>query len=118
MKSHTVKKTGIITFLLIFTFILSSIYSVPAQAITIKAQPSNPSPNVGSTMTVDRIITNVQNVFDFDIRSSSDPVALKADNATSLLGVESHSGGVLHGTIDYALNQLTQQTYDLAGTSK
>ncbi len=98
--------------------VLSCVSFVSAQATTVKVQPSNPTPNVGSTITVDVTITNVQNLFGVDVQLSWDPAALKAENATSFLGVESHPGGVLHGTIAYALNQLSQQTYDLAGTSE
>lgn len=80
---------------------------MPAQATTIKAQPSNPSPSVDSTMTVNIIITNVQDLFGVDIRLSWDAAALKQNTRPHCLARNHISDGVNHGTIEYALNQLT-----------
>ena len=119
MKNYFARKIRIAVLLAVFTLLtVSSVSSASAQTTTVKVQPSNSQPNVGATITVDITITNVQNLFGVDMELSWDPTVLKVLSATSFLGVESHSGGVLHGTIGIAENQLTQQTYNLAGTSE
>jgi hypothetical protein len=91
-----------------------------AQGATVKAQPSNTAPKVGTTFTVDITISNVKNLYGVDVQLSWNKDILRITSASSQLGVESHPGGVLHQNIYVALDSMSQQTgtYQLVATSE
>ncbi len=86
---------------ILFSFIFVS--SVFAQGTTVKAEASTNQPSVGDTLTINIRISNVQNLFGLDVTLSWNPTILSVVSATSQLGVESHSGGVLHETSGYPI---------------
>ena len=96
------------------------IYAVMAQGTTVKAQPSIAAPKVGTLFTVDITIANVKNLYGVDVQLSWKKEILRITGASSQLGVESHSGGVLHQNIYVALDSMSQQTgtYQLVATSE
>ena len=69
----------------------------------MKAEASTSQPHVGDTLTVNIKISNVQNLFGVDVTLNWNPSVLSVVSATSQLGVESHSGGVLHETSSYPI---------------
>ena len=97
-----------------------SVCLVSAQGTTVKAQPSNATPNVGATITVDITVTNVQNLYGVTVQLNWNPTVLKIVSATNFLGVEAHSGGVLHQTVSIIADTSSQQTgeYDLSAFSE
>jgi hypothetical protein len=86
---------------ILFSFIF--VTSVFAQGTIVKAEASTNQPHVGDTLTINIKISNVQNLFGIDVTLSWNPSILSVVSATSQLGVESHSGGVLHETSSYQL---------------
>jgi hypothetical protein len=95
----------IITFTFLVCTLVSFIFvsSVSAQGTSVRAVASINQLNVGDTLTVTIKISNVQNLFGVDITLSWNPSVLSVVSATSQLGVESHSGGVLHETSSYQI---------------
>ena len=77
--------------------------SVSAQDTAVKAEASISQPHVGDTLTVTIKVSNVQNLFGVDITLSWNPSVLSVVSAISQLGLESHSGGVLHETSSYPI---------------
>jgi Cohesin domain len=74
------------------------ICSVSAQSSTImNAQASTNQPTVGSTLTVNLTISNVQNLGGIDTTITWNPSVLSLTNSVLNLG-DSHSNGVLHGS--------------------
>ena len=81
------------------------IYSVSAQSTTVKATASTTQPVVGSTLTVNIEISNVQNLFGIDAVLLWNPSVLSLSNVALDVG-DSHSNGVLHGTINRDYNNI------------
>jgi hypothetical protein len=96
------------------------IYEVMAQGATVKVQPSTAAPKYSETFTVDITVSNVQNLYAVDVQLSWNKDIIRITSATPQLGVESHSGGVLHQNVYIALNSMSQQTgtYQLVATSE
>jgi hypothetical protein len=106
-------------------FVLYPALAVSAQGGTVvRAEASTSQPHVGDTLTVEIIISNVQNLYGVDVSLNWNPSVLQLISATSLLGVESHSGGVLHTTSSaplYVVEDNASQAlgeYDLVATSQ
>ena len=93
----------VITILICILVSLNVTSIVSAQSTVVKAEASASQPNVGDTLTVNVKISNVQNLFGVDVTLNWNPSVLTVVSATSQLGVESHSGGVLHETSSYPL---------------
>ena len=109
--------------ILLTTLVMAASFSVSlvsAQGTTVKAQPSNATPNVGATISIDITITNVQNLYGVTIQLNWNPTVLKIVSATNFLGVEAHSGGVLHQKVSIIADTSSQQTgeYDLSAFSE
>jgi hypothetical protein len=73
---------------------------VSAQSTVVNAGASTSQPIVGSTLTVTITISNVQNLGGIDATLQWNDEVLSLTNSVLSLGVESHSNGVLHGTIN------------------
>ncbi len=85
---------------------LASTYFVclaSADTMTVNAQATPSQPHVGDTLTVDVKIPNAQNLFGVDVTLDWNPSVLQFISATPQLGVESHSGGVLHESGSYPI---------------
>jgi hypothetical protein len=68
-----------------------------AQGTVVKAEASTSQLHVGDTLTVTLKISNVQNLFGIDLTLGWNPNVITLSNVALSLGVEAHSGGVLHG---------------------
>ncbi len=121
MKNPT--KQIIILFLICALVSLCFACATSAQSTVVKAEASATQPKVGDTLTVNIKISDVQNLFGVDITLNWNASVLKVISATPQLGVESHSGGVLHESSAYPIqienNDASQATgeYHLLATS-
>jgi hypothetical protein len=97
----TFKITFAILLCILFTFFF--VNSVFAQGTVVKAETTTTQSYVGDTLTITIKISNVINLFGVDVTLSWNPSVLSVISATSQLGVESHSGGVLHETSSYPI---------------
>ncbi len=119
---HISPKTASLT-LIIILLTVSSISAVYAADTTVRAAASASQPKIGDTLTVNITISNVQNLYGVDVSLSWNPDVLNLITAQSMLGVEAHSGGVLHesgtDTIMVAQDSASQQAgeYTLTATS-
>jgi hypothetical protein len=114
---------------IIFTILVCILVSfifvnhVSAQGTVVSAEASTSQTHVGDTLTVTVKISNVQNLFGVDVTINWNQSILSVVSATSQLGVESHSGGVLHETSSYPIEVVddiaTQSTgeYHILATS-
>lgn len=86
--------------------------------------PAQSNVRVGETLTVNITIGNVENLYGLDVTFNWNNSALHLQSATSNLGVESHSNGVLHeaagSPIIVAEDNASQETseYHLVATSQ
>ena len=104
MNNPTKSTSKIILTALVCTLLsFSLVYSVSAQGTVVKAEASTSQPRVGDTLTVNIKVSNVQNLFGVDVTLDWNPSVLKLVSATPQLGVESHSGGVLHESSSYPI---------------
>ena len=65
---------------------------------TVAVKPSESSPRLGETISINVTIANVQNLYALDVTLRWNSSALTVVNVDLRLGVESHSDGVLHGS--------------------
>ncbi len=82
----------------------NSVVAVSAQGIMVKAEASASQPNIGDNLTVAITLSNAQNVFGVDVSLDWNPEVLQLVSATPQLGVESHPGGVLHESLEYPID--------------
>ncbi len=119
---HVTLKTASLTLILVLLTV-SSISTVYGASTTVRAVSSSSQPKIGDTITVNITISNVQNLYGADVNLGWNPQVLKLISAQSMLGVESHPGGVLHETgtdaIMVAEDTASQQAgeYTLTATS-
>lgn len=113
-----------ITCLILTTALLAVCLAGAAQAsTTVKASASASQPKIGDTLTVTITVSDVQNLFGVDVQLNWNPNVLSLLEAKSMLGVESHPGGVLHESATDALLIVDDSTsketgvYSLAATS-
>lgn len=116
----TIPKTAIILLTTCALLAIFPIGVVLAQTTTVKVQPSNSAPSVGTTFTVEITISNVQNLYGVDVSLTWNKDILRIVSASSQLGVESHPGGVLHESVYVAEDSMSQQTgtYQLVAVSE
>ncbi|MCL5949005.1 MAG: cohesin domain-containing protein [Candidatus Bathyarchaeota archaeon] len=114
----------IIVAILVCTIVsICFIYTVSAQNTLVRAEASTSQPRVGDTLTVNIKISDAQDLFGVDVTLNWNSSTLKLVSATPQLGVESHSGGVLHESssfpIEVADNTASQSDgkYHLLATS-
>jgi hypothetical protein len=62
----------------------------------VAVNPESTNAFLGETITINITLSNVQNLYGLDVTLLWDPSALTVKNVDILLGVESHSDGVLH----------------------
>jgi hypothetical protein len=79
------------------------VYTVSAQNTFVRAEASTSQPHVGDTLTVNIVISDVQNLFGVDVTLNWNSSTLTLVSATPQLGVESHSDGVLHESSSYPI---------------
>ncbi|MGB6067156.1 MAG: cohesin domain-containing protein, partial [Desulfomonilaceae bacterium] len=91
---------AVLLFSLASTFFM---YAASADTMTVNAEATPSQPHVGDTLTVDIKIPNAQNLFGVDVTLDWNPSVLQFISATPQLGVESHSGGVLHESNSYPI---------------
>lgn len=82
------------------------VYTVSAQNTSVRAEASTSQPHVGDTLTVNIIISDVQNLFGVDVTLNWNSSTLTLVSATPQLSVESHSDGVLHESSSYPIEVL------------
>jgi hypothetical protein len=82
---------GLLTLLLIQAALAQA-----ASSTIVKVVPSNSTPRLGETFTVNITIADVQNLYGVDITFSWNASVLQVLNVNSRLSVESHPDGVLH----------------------
>ncbi len=78
-------------------------YTVSAQGTAVKAEASASQPQVGDTLTVNIKVSNAQNLYGVDVTLNWNTAVLEVVSAIHQLGVESHSGGVLHESSTYPI---------------
>jgi hypothetical protein len=124
MNTPTKSGSKIILTVIVCTLLsFNLIYCVSAQGTVVKAEASISQPQVGDTLTVNIKISNVQNLFGLDLTLNWNSSILNLVSATPQLGVESHSGGVLHESqnfpIEVVYNNASQTLgqYHLLATS-
>jgi hypothetical protein len=98
---------------LLFSFIFAS--NVSAQGTVVRAEASTSQPHIGDTLTITVKISNVQNLFGVDVTTNWNPSVISVVSATSQLGVESHSGGVLHETSSYPIDVIDDAALQSTG---
>jgi hypothetical protein len=111
--------------LIVFSAALSTAWLVHGAARTVVAvKPSAVSPQVGEAFTVNITVSDVENLYALDVLLTWNASILRVQSVQTLLGVESHSGGVLHETLPDAAvyiveNNISQEAgeYHLVATS-
>ena len=86
---------------------------------TVRVDPQHVSAQVNEVFSVSIVVLNVQSLYGLDVILSWDPAILEAVSSTSLLGVESHTDGILHEAILPLRNNFSQDKgiYNVAGVS-
>ena len=90
----------IVLTLLFSLLLLYPIHIVFSQtpSTTVAVKPSESSPRLGETLTINITVANVQNLYALDVTLQWNSSALRVVSVDLRLGVESHSDGVLHGS--------------------
>jgi len=108
-------------------FIVSLIIFLPIQVTraqssttTVSVSPSNSTPAVGQTITVNVLISNVQSLYGIDLTLYWNTAVLQLESNQSFIGVETNSQGVLHNPTLIVQDAASQQKgeYDLVATSE
>ncbi len=123
MKHVKPSKRKIASFMVVFALAaILSVQSVRSQAsgTVVSIQPQTSSAKVGETFTVNITLSNVQNLYGIDVTLDWNASILKVVSTASRLGVESHSGGILHEPINVVEDSASQATgeYHLVATSQ
>lgn len=95
----------ILLMLFFASFTLGSIHAASAQvssSTTVAIMPSENTPRLDQTISINITISNVQNLYGLDVTLDWNASALQFLNADLRLGVESHPDGVLHEIPPYA----------------
>jgi hypothetical protein len=117
---HVTLTKGLLLLSILALLALSPAHVIFAQtSTTVSVEPSTQKPAVGDTLTVNIVISNVQNLYAVDISVSWNPSALTILTHTPQLGVESYPNGVLHEPLDIVEDNATQEAgvYTLTATS-
>lgn len=97
------------------------VYAASAQSTTVTAEASSNQLKVGDTLTVTLKVSDAVDLYGVDVTFSWNTSVLEALSATSNLGVESNSNGVLHQSADYPIDVITDGVtdgeYQLVATS-
>ena len=87
----------------------------------VRVQPSKTDVRAGDAFSVSVVIESVENLYGLDVTLRWDSSAVQFQSVDLRLGVESHSGGVLHedfgAEIYVAGNNVSEAEYHLAATS-
>ena len=111
------KATSKIILTILFCILVSFFFvsCVSAQNTVVRAEASNSQPRVGDTLTVNIKISSVQNLFGLDVTLNWNPSVLSVISAKSQIGIESHSGGVLHETSIYPIDVIDDTALQSTG---
>lgn len=99
------------------------VYTASAQTTMVKAEVSTSQPHVGDTLMININLSDAQNIYGVDVTLDWNSAVLQLVSATPQLGVESHSGGVLHESSTYPIDIVTNDAsqsdgeYHLLATS-
>lgn len=116
MKNPTKTTSKIIIAILVCTLVsFSLVFCVSAQNTIVKAEASTSQPHLGDTLTVNIKVSDAQNLFGVDVTLNWNPSVLKLVSATPQLGVESHSGGVLHESSSYPIEIVNNDASQTSG---
>ena len=90
----------IVLTLLFSLLLLYPIHIVFSQtpSTTVAVKPSESSPRLGETLTINITVANVQNLYALDVTLQWNSSALRVVSVDLRLGVEFHPDGVLHGS--------------------
>jgi hypothetical protein len=109
---------------LVFALIsICFVNSALAQSTMVRTEASTSQPRVGDTLTISIKISDAQNLFGVDVTLDWNPSVLTLVSATPQLGVESHTGGVLHESSSYPVDVVSNDAspsdgeYHLLATS-
>jgi hypothetical protein len=122
------KKTGfIVVLVLVSLLVVLPIQMAKAQTATVSVSPQNSTASVGKTVTVAIQLSNVQNLYGFDVTLSYDNAVLQLTDSKLDLGTSSIPGGVLYGDpvstnfvaggVYYNTSLSTPSDYELIATS-
>jgi hypothetical protein len=123
------KKTELIVVLLLASlFVVLPIQMAKAQTTTVSVSPQTSTASVGKTVTVAIQLSNVQNLYSFDVTLSYNNAVLQLTNSKLDLGTSSIPGGVLYGDpvstnivsggVYYNTSLSTSSDYELIATSE
>ncbi len=100
-----------------FSYVTSHATEVSAMAL-VKVDPSTTYATVGENFTVRIEIENVEGLYGVEITISWDNSVLKCVNATPMVGVDEHFGGILNGKVLLVANNISQYgTYKITAAS-
>jgi hypothetical protein len=103
-----------LTFVLVVLFPIQSASSQATSGTTVRAVPSNSTPLLGETFTVNITIANVQNLYGIDVTFRWNASVLQVLNVNSRLGVGSHPGGVLYEILPNAKIEIIEDNVSQA----
>jgi hypothetical protein len=89
--------------------------SALAQSTLVRAEASTSQPRVGDTLTINIKISDAQDLFGVDVTLNWNPSVLTLVSATPQLGVESHTGGVLHESSSYPVDVVNNDASESDG---
>jgi hypothetical protein len=123
------KKTGsIVVLVLVSLLVVLPIQMVKAQTATVSVSPKTSTASVGKTVTVAIQLSDVQNLYGFDVTLSYNNAVLQLTSSKLDLGTSSIPGGVLYGDpvstnivaggVYYNTSLSTSSDYELFATSE
>jgi hypothetical protein len=101
--------------LIIILLAFCTVNAVCAAGTVVKAEASSSEPKIGDTLTVNIVISDVQNLYGVDVQFGWNPAVLNLIEAKSMLGVEANPGGVLHESGTDTLLIVEDSTSQTAG---
>ena len=127
MRANRKKTVLIVVLLLASLLVVLPIQMVKAQTATVSVSPQTNTASVGKTVTVAIQLSNVQNLYGFDVTLSYNNAVLQLTNSQPDLGTSSIPGGVLYGDpvstnfvaggVYYNASLSTSSDYELVATS-
>ena len=127
MRANRKKTVLIVVLLLASLLVVLPIQMVKAQTATVSVSPQTNTASVGKTVTVAIQLSNVQNLYGFDVTLSYNNAVLQLTNSQPDLGTNSIPGGVLYGDpvstnivaggVYYNTSLSTSSDYELVATS-
>jgi hypothetical protein len=121
MVNHAKLSKVFFAVLLLCLVLPSLMYVASAQSTTVTAEASLSQLKIGEKLTVTVKISDAVDLYGLDVTLSWNNEIIEAVSATSTLGIESNSNGVLHESAAYPLeveqDSFTSGQYHLLATS-